>query len=35
MVTMGEPKGEAKTFMDFTLSPAGQTIMRQNFVAVK
>jgi phosphate transport system substrate-binding protein len=35
MVTMGEPKGEAKTFMDFTLSPAGQAIMKKNFVAVR
>jgi phosphate transport system substrate-binding protein len=35
MVTAGEPKGEAKTFLDFVLSPAGQTIMKKNFVAVK
>lgn len=35
MVTMGVPAGEAKTFVDYILSPAGQTIMRQNFVAIK
>jgi len=35
MVTMGEPKDEAKTFMDYVLSPAAQTIMKKNFVAVK
>jgi len=35
MVTKGEPRGETKTFIDYALSPAGQTIMRQGFVAVK
>ncbi len=35
MVTLGEPSGEAKTFMDYTLSSAGQEIMKRNFVAVK
>jgi phosphate transport system substrate-binding protein len=35
LVTAGAPKGEIKTFIDFALSPAGQAIMRQNFVSIK
>lgn len=35
MVTMGEPKGEAKTFMNYVLSSDGQALMKRNFVAVK
>ena len=35
MVTLGAPKGETKTFMDYVLSSEGQSIMKNNFVAVK
>ena len=35
MVTLGEPKGEAKTFVNYVLSPDGQAIMKKNFVPVK
>lgn len=35
LVTVGKPKGEAKQFIDFMLSPEGQNIVRINFVSVK
>jgi phosphate transport system substrate-binding protein len=35
LVTVGKPKGEAKRFIDFMLSPEGQTKVRINFVRVK
>jgi len=35
LVTKGKPKGEAKQFIDFMLSPEGQQLVRKNFVRVK
>lgn len=35
MVTVGEPTGETKTFMDYVLSTDGQAIMKKNFVTVR
>jgi phosphate transport system substrate-binding protein len=36
MYTKGEPKGLAKTFIDFVLSPAGQQVVKKlDFVPVK
>jgi phosphate transport system substrate-binding protein len=35
LVTRGKPKGEAKRFIDFMLSPDGQKVVGFNFVQVK
>lgn len=35
LVTLGKPKGEAKGFVDFMLSPEGQNKVRINFVRLK
>lgn len=35
LVTKGFPKGEAKAFIDWTLSSAGQKLVMKNFVGVK
>lgn len=35
LCTKGKPEGDAKTFIDWALSPQGQTIMKKNFVAVR
>ena len=35
LVTKGQPTGEAKKFIDWALSPAGQKVVKQRFVGVK
>ncbi|MBL3600734.1 MAG: substrate-binding domain-containing protein [gamma proteobacterium endosymbiont of Lamellibrachia anaximandri] len=35
LVTHGEPTGEIKKFIEWTLSPEGQSVVRQRFVGVK
>ena len=35
LVTKGEPKGEVKEFIDWTLSDEGQRIVKMNFVGIK
>jgi phosphate transport system substrate-binding protein len=35
ITTLGEPKGEIKAFLDWTLSPDGQQVVKQRFVGVK
>ncbi len=35
IVTKGAPQGEAKSFIDWALSPEGQTVVKKRFVAVK
>lgn len=35
LVTKGKPKGEARLFIDFILSPEGQDIVKKNFVRVR
>ncbi len=35
IVTKGDPQGEAKSFIDWALSPEGQTVVKKRFVAVK
>ncbi len=34
-VTKGQPQGEVKSFLDWTLSPEGQKVIKQRFVGVK
>lgn len=33
--TKGEPKGEVKAFLEWTLAPAGQAVIKQSFIGVK
>ncbi len=35
LTTKGAPQGEAKAFIDWALSPAGQQVVKQRFVGVK
>jgi phosphate transport system substrate-binding protein len=35
IATHGEPKGAVKDFLDWTLSPEGQTVIKKRFVGVK
>jgi phosphate transport system substrate-binding protein len=35
LATMGPPKGEAKQFVDFMLSPQGQAFVAKDFVPVR
>jgi phosphate transport system substrate-binding protein len=35
IVTKGAPEGETKEFIDWTLSPAGQSIMKRKFIGVR
>ncbi|OUD14309.1 phosphate ABC transporter substrate-binding protein [Thioflexithrix psekupsensis] len=35
LVTYGEPKGAVKDFLDWTLSPEGQAVIKKRFVGVK
>jgi phosphate transport system substrate-binding protein len=35
LATYGEPKGAVKDFLDWTLSPAGQTVIKKRFIGVK
>lgn len=34
LCTMGAPKGDAKVFIDWALSPEGQTLLKSNFVGI-
>ena len=35
LVTLGEPVGEMKTFIDYVMSTDGQAIMKKNFVGIR
>ena len=35
LVTKGAPKGETKAFIDWTLSPEGQAVVKKHFIGVK
>jgi len=35
LVTHGEPTGEIKEFLEWTLSPEGQEVVRQRFVGIR